>query len=183
MAKLEERAGIKILHDWVKSFEDNKMERFKFEWPPQTRGYNPMLLGESAAKHRTGTWFSAPPIRSIGCKEVWLGGSYIGMEDVRLMESRLKGLERVMVWRGWLGEGLVGKRSTVDGKEWVGYHVQPEKTDKEEHAAGDTKFEKLAFKKLTLEEGARREKGIEELDDETDFSDTSMEVPIFLDLT
>lgn len=179
--KMEERAGIKILHDWVKSFEDNKMERFKFEWPLQTRGYNPLLLGEAAAKDKLGTWFSAPPIRSRGCREVWLGGCYIGMEDVGLMEGRLRGLERVMVWRGWLGEGLVGKRSTVEGRDWVGVHLQPKKKDTKERA--DTKLGKQALTKRALDDGTMREKGFEELDDETEFSDASMEVPIFLDTT
>lgn len=170
--KMEERAGIKILHDWVQSFEDNKMERFRFEWPLQTRGPNPLLLGEAAAKDKLGTWFSAPPIRSRGCREVWLGGCYIGMEDVRLLEDRLRGLERVMVWRGWLGEGLVGKRSTVEGTEWVGVHLKPKKKETKERA--DTKLGKQNSTKRALDE---------ELDDETEFSDTSMEVPIFLDMT
>lgn len=181
MEKLEERAGVKILHDWVKSFEDNKMERFRFEWPTQTRGDNPLLLGESAAKDRLGTWFSAPPIRSRGCKEVWLGGCHVGKEDLRLMESRLRGLEKVMVWRGWLGEGLVGKRCTVNGTDWVGVHLEPKNTGTKERGAGDTKAGKLVLEKRALDEETRREKGFGELDDESAFSDTSMEVPIFLD--
>lgn len=181
MEKLEERAGIKILHDWVKSFEDNKMERFRFEWPAQIRGYNPLLLGESAAKDRSGSWFSAPPIRSRGCREVWLGGCHIGMEDVRLLEGRLRGLERVMVWRGWLGEGLVGKRSTVEGRDWVGVHLEPTKTSTKESSAGHTHAGKPAIEKRALDDGTRRAKGLEEMDDETEFSDTSMDVPIFFD--
>ena len=182
MEKLEERAGIKILHDWVKSFEDNKMERFKFEWPTQTRGDNPLLLGESVGKDRLGTWFSAPPIRSRSCKEVWLGGCYIGKEDIRLMESRLKGLERVMVWRGWLGEGLLGKRCTVNGTDWVGFHIEPKITGTKERGEGDSKVGKPVLGNQALDEETGREKGYGELDGESSLSDTSMEVPVFLDV-
>lgn len=180
--KLKWREGIKILHNWVESFQGNKMERFRFEWPPEIRGYNPLLLGESVAKYKLGTWFSAPPIRLEGCKEVWLGGCHVGMEDIRTMESRLKGLERVMVWRGWLGEGLFGKRTRVEGKDWVGVHLNPKKTGTKERIAGDTRVGKSVLGERAPDDGIRKEKGFEEWDEETEVSDASMEVPIFLEI-
>lgn len=186
MEKLEERAGVKILHDWVTSFEDNRMDRFRFEWPEKTKGYNPLLLvfesaAKSAAKDQSRVWFSPRVIESQGCKEVWLGGCYVGMEEMNLMKERLRGLERVVVWRGWLGPGFVGTRSTVDGTEWVSAHLQPKKKETKKRIAGDVKAGKPVLDKQALDDGTKNEE-MEEVGDETALSDTPMDVTIFLEL-
>ncbi|MCJ1466552.1 hypothetical protein MMC07_005172 [Pseudocyphellaria aurata] len=183
--KLEERSGVKILHDWVKSFEDNRMERLRFEWPEQTIGYNPLLLVESAAKDQSRVWFSALAIESRGCKEIWLGGCYIGLEEMKLLKERLRGLERVVVWRGWLGPGFVGTRSTVDGTDWVTTHLeQPKEKGKraKKRIAGDVKVENPDLHQQALDDETTEEEELEELEDETALSDTSMDVPFFLEL-
>lgn len=128
-AKAEERAGIKILHDWLKSFEWNTMEKVKIEWVGTSGSRrNPLLLDEFAAKEGKGNWFSAPPIRwRHGCKEVWLGGVVVGPQDLEAMKDRLDGLEKVLVWRGWLGATLTGTIIKADGKEWVVVDIKDQK--------------------------------------------------------
>lgn len=180
------------------------------EWTRTTESQrNPLLLDEFAAKDGKGRWFSAPPIRWInGCKEVWLGGVLVRQEDLEAMVERMQGLEKVMVWRGWLGPRLTGRRSEVAGREWVGVDIKEHKIIMEKEKEWTAKMErelpsrekKLVIKVVktnrsvpelleddtkmrfegTLENGMRFEGTLEEEEDETDLSDDSMEVPVFL---
>ena len=148
--KGEERAGIKVLHDWLKSFGLNTMEKIKIEWTKTTASQcNPLLLDEFAARDGKGKWFSAPPIRwKNGCKEVWLGGVLVGPDDLEAMEERIQGLEKVMVWRGWLGAQLTGTKIEVGGREWVAVDIKVQKmiTEKEKEWRAKMEQEQLSRK-------------------------------------
>lgn len=110
--------GIKVLHDWLGSFARmHVLKELMFEWQG-VEGPNPLLLDEVAVGIGRGRWFSAPPVRWRGLREVWLGGVGVEVEDLGVLKGRMEGLERLMVQSAFVGEGNRGWRRVVDGKAW-----------------------------------------------------------------
>lgn len=208
MDRIHEREGVKILHDWVKSFEQNSMDRLSFEWvgfEDGVWGHNPLLLDEVAAKEGKGKWFSAPAIRWKSCKEICLGGCWISEEDLQELKRRVGGLERIGVWKGTL-EGNPSHEVEVSGERtWAVVEMDQVEKDTvkeivksdditidilvDEASVADDEIEEAtdgetedAMTDDEIEE-ATTDDEIEEvmrMDDEGDLSDSSMEIHIFL---
>lgn len=110
--------GMKILHDWLNSFATaGTLRELELAWLG-AEGPNPLLLDEFAAGSRRGNWFSAPPVRSRGLREVWLRGVRVEVKDVCLMKMRLEGLALLMVEGRLAGKGVRGVGRMVKGRQW-----------------------------------------------------------------
>ncbi|KAL8826719.1 MAG: hypothetical protein Q9191_003627 [Dirinaria sp. TL-2023a] len=116
----EEKAGFKILHDWLSSFSSNTLERLRFAWVGLDEGPNPLLLDQFAAKSgRSKPWLSAPGIRWRHLTEVRFNGVEILDEQIQEIEKRATGLKRLLVETAWTEAEVEQGLAPADKEEWV----------------------------------------------------------------
>ena len=117
----EGRQAIRILHDWIGSFDENRFEKVRLEWMEEQEGPNPFLLDDMVEIYGADEEPKMPRISWKSCKELWLGGVSLGTKDLKKMTSRIKGLGKLMIWRSLLGrETRKGERIVRSrGQEWV----------------------------------------------------------------
>jgi hypothetical protein len=205
---VEGMQGIKILHDWLGSFGGNKFEKVRFEWAGDWHGPNPFLLDEWAELDDAGEMIDMALIRWTGCKEIWLGGVSLGPDDVESMVERIKGLQKLAIWRTLFRRKTETEeweeRVVNRGREWLVMDVERavENIRCARIAAYEQETEAMAeiLRQnhdgiITKDQdeiggGKEKEKGNKEKDDEElhgdddndTLSDGSREVPIFLDM-
>lgn len=195
--------GMKILHDWIGSFDQNQFEKVRFEWMGGQKRPNPFLLDELAEMHGSK---GEPKMRRIswsGCKEIWLGGVRLGTKDSRKMMDRVNGLNRVMVWTSLLGRKIkAGERKVYSrGQEWVAIKLSDRRRNETHSTNGNAMphdtlgetareyYEETEPQQVshgqTLESVAdMSEGGVGKTfgaDSDDALSDTSREVPFYLD--
>jgi hypothetical protein len=143
--------GLKILHDWLCSFAENKLHKVRIEWIGGLEGPNPFLLDDMARiDDDIGAESYLSQLRwKGGCKEIWLGGVTLGPDDVEAMAERVRGLKRVMVRLNMIGWkiGQEKKKVISRGHEWVVMDLQGAK-EKETILERDIGTQKNASKKF-----------------------------------
>lgn len=200
--------GVKILHDWLCSFAENKLNKVRIEWIGGLEGPNPFLLDDIARMDDDlgGESYMSQLRWKGGCKEIWLGGVTLGPDDVEAMAERIRGLRRVVVRLNMIGWKLGEKKRKVisRGLEWVVMETQgarKKETIPEEHIGTQKDASKEMFGKFSEvtrpreiqeqiceywgneEIGAECKIGEEtiDLDDEEPISASSKELVFFLD--
>lgn len=176
--------AIKILHDWIGSFGENRFEKVRFEWMENQQGPNPFLLDDIAETYGSGGEPEMPLISWKSCQEIWLGGVSLGTKDLKKITDRVKELRSLMVWRSLLGrETKEGEQKLYSrGQKWVRIRLDSVE-DIARECCEETELQESRVE--TLEDGVTSEErgGGETFfgDDVDALSDGSREVPIFMD--
>lgn len=198
--------ALKILHDWIGSFDENRFEKVRFEWMEDRKKPNPFLLDELSEMYGSE---GEPEMRRISwksCKEIWLGGVRLGTKDLRKMTYRVKGLKRLMIWSSLLGRKTkAGERKVYSrGREWIMLKVS-DRSQNKTHFTNGNATQHDALENITRESCEETEpqasygqtlrgwsvddisegRGVGRTfcgDSDDALSDASREVPIFLDL-
>lgn len=203
--------AVKILHDWIASFGENTFEKVRYIWLGENEGPNPFLLENVPGMCECEQDSMMPSIKWKGCQEIWLGGVSMGTEDLKDMANRVKGLKRVAIWTSMLGrEVKEGERKLCSrGKEWVMIEVEgfresrmdlagdivdqdDNRGRKTRESLEETSLQEVPeplfedWRKDQLGEGHCSDDGeatrLDDADADADaLSDTSREIPIFLD--
>lgn len=197
--------AMKILHDWIGSFNENIFEKVRFEWMEDQQRPNPFLLDELMELSRSEGESKLQQIRWKSCKEIWLGGIRLGGKDLKKMTKRVRGLRKLMIWTSLLGRKTkAGERKVYSrGQEWVMIKMSDTRQN-ETHLTNRNPIQHDAFEEIvreyceetepqvsngqTLEDWNVDEmsegRGVGETfyaDSDDNLSDGSREVPIFLD--
>ena len=198
--------ALKILHDWIGSFDENNFEKVRFEWMEDRKKPNPFLLDELPEMYGSE---GEPMMRRISwrnCKEIWLGGVGLGTKDLRKMTDRVKGLKKLMIWTSLLGrKPRAGERKVYSrGQEWVVIKTSDRRQNNTHFTNGNaTKDDPLEdVTRMSYEEmepqvshgHTLRDWSVDDMskgrgvgqtfcgDSDDALSDASREIPIFLDL-
>lgn len=202
----EGRQAIKILHDWIRSFGENRFEKVRFEWIGDQEGPNPFLLDEMAELHGPDGEPQVEWINWKSCKEIWLGGVSLGTKDLEKMMDRVKGLKKLVIWTSLLGREMrEGERKVYSrGHEWVMIDTDDMRENQTDltttHVTRNSYLTETALQSYLetllqdsqaqiLEDWSREDKGEERgggktpIDEDNDdaLSTGSREVPIFLE--